>query len=256
MFLYFIPRQTDGGFSIPDSIKYAFESNGKGAAKIHRRETMRGPNGAGAGQVICDAGAMSADQCQLALDKQTWAAIYDPKIENVVDRPQVGRYNDSGEPDPAKLQRATMLPGHPVTLGNGSVWVAAIARAWDDENNWFYPKLPHSLAYDPATGKWAPTTVAKNYRRFSELAFAYAEAENAALAEGAEYFEFVDVDELAFAALSVNYRIGQAEFGLFPDADLYSVEVRRELIRAALDIPTIDAWVMKKKEMDSVGSNS
>jgi hypothetical protein len=139
-----------------------------------------------------------------------------------------------------------------VTLGDGSAWAAAIARGFETESAQFYTPLPRELAYDPKTGRWVHGRVAAEYRRFLDLAFDYADAADAAHQSGQNHFTFEAVDELAVLALTINYRIGPSELALYPGA--YTVGARDALIRAALDMPTLERWIQKKTETAAVGS--
>lgn len=244
MFLYYIPR-TAAKFDMPPELSYIEE---RGATR-HRREVLQGPNGSPAGWIIA-IGDQPADAVGYYPDRQTWAPMGPTD-----DGPQlhVGRANDAVL-DPAKLARATMLEGHPVELGDGSTWVAAVARGFDAETSNFYTPLPKSLTYDPTTNRWRPKQVAKEYRRFLELAIAYAEVHDTAVAEGQKTFEFAEIDELAIAALTANYRVGPVELSLFDD--VYTVPARNALVGVALDFPTINRWVQKKTESAAVGSDT
>lgn len=244
MFLYYFQRQA-GAFKTPPQLAYVVD---KGAT-LHRREVLQGPEGSGAGWVIA-VGEQSADAVGYYPERQTWAAMpSDPAGPKMF----VGRANDAVL-DPSKLARATMLEGHPVELGDGSRWVAAIARGFDAEASAFYTPLPKSLVYDPTSNRWKPKTVAKEYRRFLELAIEYADALDAAIASEQKYFDFEAIDELAIAALQANYRIGPAELSLFDD--VYTVPARDSLVSVALDFPTINRWMQKKTESAAVGSDT
>lgn len=246
MFLYFVPKSGEQ-FAIPESIGYAFNSKTAGG-KLHRRETSRGPNGAGPGFIIADAASMAnADRIVLQDAAQRWVHVHDPKTPDKNLRPQVGVWNDD-KLTPSTLQRPVLIEGHPVELGDGSQWQAAIARAYDVSGptvEWFTP-LPKTLAFDSEKGRWDQTQVAKQYRRFFDLALAYIAIHDAAIANDEPYFEFPEVDELAIGALTTNYRIGQAELGLFDD--VYTVAVRDALLAAVLDFPTMSLWTQKKSE--------
>lgn len=255
MFLYFVPKVGADAFAIPDSIGYAFNSKTQGG-KLHRRETNRGPNGAGPGWVIADVASIAnADRVMLDDAKQRWRHIHDAKTPDKNLRPQVGVYNDA-KLDPATLQRPTLIDGHGVELGDGSQWQAASARAFDVSGpvvEWFTP-LPKALTFDEDSGRWDQTKVAKQYRRFFDLAFEYVAVHDAAIASDQRTFDFPEIDELAIGALTANYRIGQAELALFDD--VYTVSVRDALVAAVLDFPTLLAWTQKKSESALNGSVS
>jgi hypothetical protein len=249
MFLYFVPRIGGNPFAIPPALRYA---GGRGFSLTHR-ETMAGPEGCGPGW-ICAVKTDATTRVELQLNDQTWARLF--VADAPADAPPlfVGRWNDA-KLSPGPLQRPNMQPGHPVTLGDGSTWVAAIARGFEAATASSYTPLPRQLERDGKTGKWVHGSVASEYRRFLELALAYVDAANEAAAKDETHFSFEGIDDLAIGALSANYRIGPEELGLFPG--VYSTEVRDELIRAALDWPTIEAWTLQKKtEMAGDGSGT
>jgi hypothetical protein len=244
MFLYYFPK-TGGKFAVPDSIAYCKDRG----ASINRREVLQGPNGSGAGWVI-SIGDWPAESVGYYPDRQTWAELPGTPTEPPL---YVGRMNDATL-DPGRLARPAMLDGHPVELGDGSVWMAAVARGFDTEASQFYTPLPKSLTYDPTSNRWRPKQVAKEYRRFLELAISYGDAHDTAVAEGKTQFDFAEIDELAILALQCNYRIGPAELSLFDD--VYTVPARTALVEVALDFPTIRKWAQKKTESAGVGSDT
>ena len=245
MFLYFVPRAAlaGGQWATPAALKYV----GQPGETWTNRETMAGPEGSGAG-FVC-AMAPNAERVQYIADKQTWLPIYQPDPAAVPI--YVGRWNED-KLEPATLQRPAMRESHNVTLGDGSVWAAAIARGFEAETAQFYTPLPRELTYDPKTGQWKHGRVSAEYRRFLDLAFDYADAADAAARNDQNQFAFPAVDEFAIGALAVNYRIGPSELALYPGA--YTVTARDALIRAALDMPTLERWMQKKTEAAAVGS--
>ena len=239
MFLYYYQRTGADKFATPQCLSYATDRG----ASLQSREVLSGPDGHGAGYLF-RIGCKGTDARELKLDPatQTWARVHAP------DGPvcYVGRWN-TDVLEPSKLARATVLEHHPVALGDGSVWAAAVARGFDIESEWYYTPLPKTLAFDAGTGKWLPTVVAKEYRQFLELAQQYADAHDNAVAEEQKQFAFTEIDALAIGALTANYRISHAELALFED--VYTVAVRDALVHCALDFPTIKKWVDKKKEL-------
>ena len=239
MFLYYYERQGADKFAPPSVLSYATDRG----ASLQSREVLAGLEGRGAGYIF-RIGCKGSDARELKIDtaNQTWARVHAP------DGPvcYVGRWN-TDTLDPGKLARATILEHHPVALGDGSVWAAAVARGFDIETEWYYTPLPKTLAFDSETGTWKPIKVAKEYRRFLELAQSYADAHDNAVAEERSQFVFAEIDALAIGALTANYRISHAELALFDD--VYTVAVRDALVHCALDFPTIKRWVDKKKEL-------
>ena len=246
MFMYYAPKGPGTPFAVPPHLAYACDRG----ATYQTREVMAGPNGSGPGWLFrFSNGAKVYDDRDLKWDNQ--ATIWAPVFSDSGLECYVGRW--VADPlDPAKLERPKMLDGHRVTLGDGSVWVAAVARGFDVETSSYYTPLPRTLGYDGKTGKWRPVKVAKEYRRFLELANLYADAHQEAVAADAKTFEFEPIDELAVAALTANYRISHAELSLFED--VYTVTARDALVHCALDFPTIRRWVEKKTEPGDGGA--
>jgi hypothetical protein len=241
VFLYYVPR-TGADYVAPDCLRYAFERR----AAVTRRDIMGGPSGGGVGWLI-QTDDQPTDRLTYKPDAQTWAPIHDAaKPDQTAEtRCWVGRWNDATL-SPSSLQRANQIDGHAVELGDGSRWLAAIARGFDVESVGYYSPLPRDLSYDHQTGRWRPNEIAAEYRRFFDLAIEYAAANERAVADEQKTFTFDGIDELAIGALSANYRIGPAELALFPG--VYSVAVRKELIDAATDYPTLRDWLQKKTD--------
>jgi hypothetical protein len=251
MFLYYVPRIGAAKWAIPDQLAYVTDSG----IKTHRREVMSGPGGGGNGSVFA-CGEWDAANVSYHPEQQTWVPLPPPAPHaDGTEAPQcwVGRYNDAPL-DSGKLARATLLENHVVALADGSRWHAAVARGFDSESVHFYTPLPKTLTYDPTSNRWRPAKVAKEYRRFMELAIAYGDAHDAAVGSGNGTFAFEAIDELAILALTANYRIGPAELSLFED--VYTVSVRDALVGAALDFPTIKEWMEKKSDSGVDGSGT
>lgn len=237
MYLYFVRNRIQ---TIPPDLAYAFDSK-----SFTHVETTSGPLGAGPGMIIAHT-SVPSERVRLDAAKQTWRKI--PKTDMFC-----GLWCDD-KPTPAELQRTEMIDGHPIELEDGSKWQCAIARGFDVDRMRYYSNLPRSLELDEETGRWLPNQFAPQYRRFMALAIAYAEANEAAAESDETTFSFPDIDELAILGLTCNYRISSIELSMIPDA--YSIRVRRQLLDAILDFPTIAAWSKKKIAMDSVGSVS
>jgi hypothetical protein len=249
MFIYFTPRVDGTPFSVPAHLNYATDRG----ASFQTREVLAGPEGSGPGW-LCRFSSVAGvyDTRDLKLDPkaQSWARVWNPDGQLGC---WVGRWNDD-KLNPSIVERPKLLDSHRVTLADGSVWNAAIARGFDVESERYYTPLPHTLAFDGSTGKWRPASVAREYRKFLDLAHAYADAHAAAVAEERTSFEFPEIDHLAIAALTANYRVSHAELGLFED--VYTVTARDALVHCALDYPTIKKWVEKKTERDAAGAGT
>jgi hypothetical protein len=238
MFFYYFERRGADTFAIPACLQYTIDRG----ASFQNREVLSGPEGTGAGWLFRVGSRNEPRELKYDNANQTWVRIHAP------DGPvcYVGRWNDE-KLDPSKLARPTQLEHHPVALGDGTVWAAAVARGFDVEAEWYYTPLPKTLAFDSATGQWKPTKVAREYRRFLELAQKYADAHDKAVEEQQSKFEFIEIDELAMGAITANYRVSHSELALFED--VYTVAVRDALVNCALDFPTIKRWVDKKKDL-------
>jgi hypothetical protein len=249
MFLYFVPRIDGAPFRVPPHLSYTVDRG----ATVTRREILAGPDGSGAGWLFM-LGTDPTRDLKIDPANQTWNPIFHA-VDGVSIEPRcyVGRWNDTAL-DPAAVQRPTLLDGHNVALGDGTVWVAAVARGFDAETAGYYTPLPKTLAYDPATGKWRAVRVAKEYRQFLDLAVAYADAHDSAVRDDVATFSFDRIDDLAIAALAANYRIGAAELSLWDD--IYNVTVRDALVHCALDFPTIRNWVAKKNDGAADGAGT
>lgn len=248
MFFYYVPRVNGAAFELPQCLNYATDRG----VTYQTREVLAGPEGTGPGwlwRCATQRGVWKRD-LKIEPEQQTWAPFFNP------DGPQdcyVGRWNDETL-DPVKLERPRLLDGHSVTLADGSVWTAAIARGFNVEDETYFTPLPQTLAYDGKTGKWLPTKVAREYRYFLQLAHDYADAHAQAVAADAKTFAFAEIDNLAVAALTANYRVSHAELGLFED--IYNVTARDALVHCALDFPTIKRWVEKKTELAAGGAGT
>jgi len=249
MFFYYAPRVDGAPFSVPSYLAYATDRG----ASFQTREVLAGPEGTGPGWLFrfsSVAGVFDSRDLKWDTQSQVWAPVWNP------DGPQgcyVGRWI-ADTLNPAVLERPKLLESHRVTLADGTVWNAAIARGFDVDAETYYTPLPHTLAFDGKTGRWRPTRVAREYRQLLSLAHAYIDAHAAAVAADKPSFDFPEIDDLAVGALQANYRIGHAEIGLFED--VYTVTARDALVHCALDFPTIKTWVQKKTEQAAGGAGS
>lgn len=249
MFFYYVPRVDGVPFSVPAQLAYATDRG----ASFQTREVLAGPEGSGPGW-LCRfssvAGVFDSRDLKLDTGAQHWAPVFDASGQQSC---WVGRWT-ADILSPSVLERPKLLDSHRVTLADGSVWNAAIARGFDVESERYYTPLPQTLAFDISTGRWRPNKVAKEYRQFLDLAHAYADAHDAAVAEEKTSFDFPQIDDLAIGALTANYRISHAELGLFED--VYTVTARDALVHCALDFPTIKRWVEKKREQAADGAGT
>jgi len=213
-------------------------------------EVTRGPQAAQpAGLVVADKGSAPDHMVRLDPDAQTWRPI--PGSDAMV-----GVYTDA-PPTPELLARADLLPGHPVELADGQTYIAPVARglAMDDEagpTGWTLA-LPQTVGLDPA-GAWTAGDVVPRYRALWAAACHWWDAKHQALDAGPDddqpdaatvafTFDFASLLDAALTVLAANYRVGRPEvalLGLFDDASAV------RLLDAAIDWPTVQAWLKKK----------
>jgi hypothetical protein len=237
MFLYFVPGNS---CAVPKCLEYAFEGK-----TISRQQTMSGPMGSASGFLL--ANSDDPTRAKLDLPNQTWKRIPGIEIEAYC-----GVWNDQ-KITPSSLQRSVILDSHTVELDDGSAWQCAIARGFDSDRLSYFSNVPRVLELS-SSGKWVLGAFSPQYRRFMQLALAYANANELAVDNGESTFAFDDVDELAVLGLTCNYKVSSIELSFLEDA--YSVSVRNKLLEAILDFPTLHLWAKKKREADSVGSTT
>jgi len=237
MFLYYLPGVS---FFIPAPLKYALDTN------CHRRQVIHGPNGSPSGWLVCDP-SIDTDLLKLKESEQTWKPV--PEWNGAM----VGLWR-STPVTPDSVARASQQSGHWVTLGDGSRWLCAIARGLDPDSLQPYSPLPRMLDYDPASGKWRPGEVEPPYQNFLGLSLEYLKEYYNAMASEKNSFTFEQIDALAIAGLTVNYRLSSVELSFLTGA--YTLAARRSLVDAIIDHPTFLAWSQKKTESASAGSST
>jgi hypothetical protein len=219
MFLYFVPANESRP---PDALSYAFDG-----PTFTRVSTASGPLGMPAGTIF---GA--GEVVRLDVASQQWAPI--PNTPYAIGKPT------HWTPRPEELARQSQLPGHWITMNDGSRWLVAIAHGFDPARETFYTPLPRALELDRSTGKWQHGPVLKQHRRFLDLAVGFVNAQTAAHQTESKSFVYEPVDDLAMAGLSTNYRISSIELSFFEEA--YTADVRRKILDAILDYPTLKEW--------------
>lgn len=238
MFLYYYP----GNGPIPKEFRYAFDEG----SPHHRRTVMHGPLGRPAGTIIAHE---SLDTGLVKLDEafQQWKSL-PGESQLCIGKPE------SIKPDPAALQRPTMLRGHWVKLADGSNWLVPIARGFDAASEQMFPALPIGLEYECSTGRWIAGGVEAPYKAYFDLANSHAQKRWEMLEQGKLQFDDPDADRLAITALQTNYRISPVELSCFVGA--YTPRSRQLILDAILDIPTWMEWHRKKKEPASDGTST
>lgn len=180
--------------------------------------------------------------------EQEW--LQNPKLENT----WVGKW-ESDRIGPSDLQRPALVEGASVTLEDGSKWRAAYARRFeflDGGHLRCFCPLPKTLT--ATKDGWAPTRIAKRYRRLASLAeLFWREKLDAAKKTESETFTWLSkyADELAVASLTANYRIAETELTLL---ELYGTNSRSELLSVAMDDGTLQEWQKKTAETGQDGT--
>ncbi len=233
MFLYFAPGNVT---RVPPDLEYAFDG-----PTWTRVSTAIGPLGMPAGTLF---GA--GESVRLDVAHQDWTAI--PNTPYAIGVPK------NWKPNPESLKRESEIPGHWVTLGDGSKWLVAIAHGFDLNRETFSTPLPRALEYNKSTGRWIAGPVVKRYRKFLELAIGLVDAQTRSQLAGTTSFNYEPVDELAMMGLSTNYRVSSIELSFFEEA--YTLDVRQKIIHAILDYPTLELWRQKKRALASAGSTT
>lgn len=232
-FLYYLP-----GNPAPDDFKqargYALSSG------LARTQCSRGPDGE-AGTVAGDPACIDPAKIKFHASEQTW--------KKCPLRPGFVGYWKDTPPTEANLQREPLLAGHVVTAG-GQAWTIPPARQYEEDGEGYlvsYSPLPRTLTLD-AAGKWIPGEVTPRFRELWQLAGAFLDAEDRAVAEsppGSKVvsFHFEQLDALAEAAWTANYRVSPIELDLL---GVYDHNTRQAVVDAVLDR---DTWarLLKKK---------
>lgn len=229
MFLYFIPGRTTGP-EVPDKL---MQCQFDGLDPIVRPVIANGPGGS-AGAILCD--KSSADIAGYYPDRQEWAKVND--------KLWIG-WEKSQRPKAASLQRARMLAGHPVKIGD-DVWMVPAARRFnfDTGSPMWCDTLPKKMTY--LDGQWQYAEVVDRYRRLWDIGSTWWDQVYNAVAEsGTKLLTYPEAAELAVEALSFNYRVWHEELSLLGAID---ENVVTEILHAVIDVPTYDAWVQKKSE--------
>lgn len=243
--LYYLPlgyQDVKPGALIEAGLRHAFDPRHREHATS--RGVTRGPAGPG-GSIIVDAAAVPTEHFGYWPDRQKWRVIPGSKA-------WVGFYPDM-PPMPETLARAVMLQGHPVTLCDGNVWHAPIARGHVEEDGElrYTQRLPaRSVLGDD--GKWGAGEALPQYAHLWPIATAWFDSrmrpeieEADADADGAVRvkFDFDGGHEAAIAALGANYRLGPAECDLL---GLLSARETVAILDALIDWQTWLAWAQKK----------
>lgn len=223
-FLYYYP----GNGPIPDELRYAVKQD----EPHHRRQVMRGPFGRAAGTIVAhesvDAALVRFDEAQ-----QEWKPF--PGDSQVcVGLPKASKLQ------PEQLVRDEALPGHWITLGDGSRWLIPVARGFDAESEYPYLALPIGLEYDCPTGRWLAGGVQIRYKRLHDIVERHLERRMKSSEENSDTFTDPEANDLAIEAIRTNYRVDSVELSFFKGA--FTLQSRQDIIDAVIDLPTIIKW--------------
>ncbi len=174
-------------------------------------------------------------------DSQVWQSMAFPADYFI------GYQRDAGLPRPTSLARETMLPGHPVRLGDGNQWNIPCAVEFDDAGM-MDCRLPRTLQVTES-GDWTLGEVVPRYRSLwttlGEFLDAYHASSNTR-------FNFPKATQWCADALSTNYYVGPSEVSLLA---LLNVETRSKVIEAIQDLPTYFE-LQKKSRANATGDTS
>lgn len=213
--------------------------------------TGAGPSGA-AGLLFADPERLEPQHLAYRPDVQRWRRDPSQPADGPAGEIWVGVYTDHRRPTPEELARSPLIPGPRLVLPDSHVWTIPKARQYEqhpDHGLLCYCPLPKRLTLDDA-GEWVSGEVIPRFRKLWELAAAYAEAEELAAAEAPPdadtvVFTFDGLNDLAVAALAVNYHVGPVEIDLL---DIFDVETRTRLIDTVLDRETWRRLLQKKTD--------
>lgn len=240
MFLYFFPHAVTPESITAAGLDYAFPGG--------RASTVEVWNAAGNqnGYIATRPDSQPIDRQRYDTTKQTWK-----RIPNSV--AWVGKWNDDVI-KPSSLERPEQCDGPFITLADGRHWKIAQARKFVATGNEraYYCPLPHDLDLDEQ-GKWVLGRVSSAYEELSRFADAWWEAHSKVYAEGGDGFVFESLDEFCVAAIRANYFVSHAELALLR---AYSVQCRRAVYSACLDLDFAKAVLEKKTDEGRSGSGS
>ena len=275
-FLYFFPTPKDGTGKIELSdleslgLGYAFTSK-----NITRCEVAKnGPDG-GSGVILADGVRVGAQDCRVNVAEQVWRQI--PKMEVWVG------FWKSKRPRPDDLLRPDALKqGYPITMANGEMWSAPIARGLseyqlseerkkeivdsgdtestvvDDDGNMFilidYCPIPKGMDMDD-DGGWSGGKILPQYQSLYDMALTHWSYMCGEEVDGEVSFDYNARADAAVRALQANYFVGKAEVALL---GIFDEKCVSEVLDALVDSPVIRAWHKKKASLpvlDGSGSS-
>jgi len=253
MFLYFVPTDdiTIATHGIPPALRYAFEGKPLEAGVIS------GPDGS-AGLIL--ANRPHAGRLGYFPTEQTWGPIPGSDCYVGFAAASLPLHPAAPLPVPSPFARANELAGKNVADSLGNLWHIPFAMNYLElgEGLWPVPQLPQRLTLGEG-GQWVRGQVMPAYAQLWQLVSDYGQAlAEAVIAVQAEdeqresfVFSFDRLDDLAIAALQVNYRLGPVELDLL---GIYDETFRQEVIDTVRGMPLLAA--LKKKQAPAGGSSS
>lgn len=179
-----------------------------------------------------------ADSIRYLPDQQEW-------IERA-DGVWVGVNRDRPMPTPDGLAKPKQLPGPEVTLADGNRWVVSQLRVFASEHGWAVAVPTRMKLVD---GEWQSGEVLPEFADadalgedlLARMLAAYESIENPDATDG---MTFADAAGYVARVLAVNYRVGPEELSLL---GALPMDGRLgEVLRAATDYDSAEAWVEKK----------
>lgn len=170
----------------------------------------------------------------------------------------VGVETDQPPPTPESLQRARMIRGHRVVLGDGGQWEVPVARAMIETPDGPRPAiaLPQRCGLGP-DGKWRRGAILADYADLWKIACDWWDAvcahQTGSAGDGAAaiQFDFEGVLDSAAKALAVNYHLPPQAISAL---GLLSESAATEALMAVIDWPTLAALAKKKSPAEASSS--
>ena len=155
----------------------------------------------------------------------------------------VGFYT-AAKPTPAGLARAKQLPGKAVKLGDGHEWTVPLLRFHDGDDG-FRTALPVDYDVDDE-GNWIVGGTTDAYEELDRVAQRLVDGMLLAELGKAPRITTGEALDIASSLLGWNYTVSKAELGRQMLGLLRRDETLMEVLKAAIDFDTLDAWAVKK----------
>lgn len=225
-FLYFVNGQNP---SVPDSIRYAFESSPQ------IRECLSGPDQR-SGSIFADK-STPVQNVKFDPNSQCWERIPNSEI-------WVGIYPDN-PPTEQSLRKSVQLDGYLVPLGNGENWNIPIARTWNDQGN-YITRLPCVVGVDASGKIYQTDKIVAEYRELWDTATEIFEGLKASLLESEDSETKLLVDyPSCFRVISSNYRVSPIEISML---ELVNTRNAWSIANALIDLAAHPFLTVKKNE--------